>query len=134
RFDMEGRGRFGYAVTINGFTREFGPDQAATNRIATVARRVYYPAAPELDGRVLPVGFGVAVNPTPFENLASQVALGGKAKVAIFARRNIPATTPEWERDFLIVEEHLPAGTTLIEGSVTTTATSYDLADGVVTF
>jgi len=134
RFDMEGRGRFGYAVTLAGFTRDFGPDQAQTNRVATVARRVYYPAAPELDGKVLPVGFGVAVNPTPFENLASQVALGGKARVAITARRNIPANTPEWERDFLIVEEHLPAGTTLIEGSVSTTATSYDLADGALTF
>jgi len=134
RFDMEGRGRFGFAVTLAAFTREFAPDQAQTNRIATVSRRVYYPAAPELDGKVLPVGFGVTLNPTPFENLASQVALGGKARVAITARRNIPATTPEWERDFLIVEEHLPAGTTLIEGSVSTTATSYDLADGVLTF
>jgi tetratricopeptide (TPR) repeat protein len=134
RFDMEGRGRFGYAVTLTGFTRDFAPDQATSNRLATVARRVYYPAAPELDGKVLPAGFGVTVNPTPFENLASQVALGGKAKVAITAWRNIPPNTPEWERDFLIVEEHLPAGTTLIEGSVSTTATSYDLADGVLTF
>jgi tetratricopeptide (TPR) repeat protein len=134
RFDMEGRGRFGYAVLLSGFTREFGPDQRATNRLATVARRVYYPAAPELDGKVLPVGFGVAVNPTPFENLASQVPLGGKARVAITAWRNIPASTPEWERDFLIVQEHLPAGTTLIEGSVNTSATSYDLADAVLTF
>ncbi len=133
RFDMEGRGRFSYAVTLAGFTRDFGPDQSRTNRIATVTRRVYYPAAPELDGKVLPVGFGAAMNPTPFENVASQVALGGKAKVAITAWRNIPAATPEWERDFLIIEERLPAGTTLIEGSVNTTATSYDLADGVLT-
>src|SRR5205823_6056125 len=41
---------------------------------------------------------------------------------------------PEWERDFLIVEDHLPAGVTLIEGSVQTTASSYTLADGVLTF
>jgi prepilin-type processing-associated H-X9-DG protein len=134
RFDMEGRGRFGYAVSLTGFTRDFAPDQAPANRIAAVARRVYLPAAPELDGKVLPVGFGTALNPTPFENLASQVALGGKARVAITVRRNIPSSTPEWERDFLIVQEHLPAGTTLIEGSVNTTATSYDLADGVLTF
>src|SRR5262249_18022628 len=134
RFDMEGRGRFGYAVTLNGFTRDFAPDQSSTDRIATVARRVYLPAAPELDGKVLPVGFATAVNPTPFENHASQVALGGKARVAITAHRNIPPSTPEWERDFLIVQEHIPAGATLIEGSVSTTATSYDLADGVLTF
>jgi prepilin-type processing-associated H-X9-DG protein len=134
RFDMVGRGRYGYAITLSGFTRDFGPDQAPANRVATVDRRVYLPAAPELDGKVLPVGFGVAVNPTPFQNVASQVALGGKAHVAITAHRNIPPSTPEWQRDFLIVQEHVPAGTTLIEGSVNTTATSYELADGVLTF
>jgi tetratricopeptide (TPR) repeat protein len=134
RFEMEGRGRFGYAVTLHGFTRDFAPDQKNDNRRALVWRRAYYPAPPELDGKVLPTGFGTVVNPTPFENLATQVALGGKAKVAITAVRSIPGTTPEWERDFLVMEEHLPAGATLIEGSVSTSATSYELADGVLTF
>ena len=134
RFEMEGRGRFGFAVTLQGFTRDFAAEQKPANRVARVSRRVYYPAAPELDGKVLPTGFGVAVNPETFENVASQVALGGKAHVVITAHRNVPASTPEWERDFLIVEEHLPAGSTLIEGSVSTGATSYDLADGVLTF
>ncbi len=134
RFDMEGRGRFGYAVSLGGFTRDFAPDQKTQNRVAVVDRRTYYPAPPELDGKVLPTGFSAVLNPTPFENLATQVALGGKAKVAISATRWIPGTTPEWERDFLIMEEHLPAGATLIEGSVNTSATSYELADGVLTF
>ena len=133
-FEMEGRGRFGYAATLTGFTRDFKPDQNPMNRFAAIHRRVYYPASPELDGKVLNTGFGVAVNATPFENLASQVALGAKAKIAITAWRTIPSSTPEWEREFLIVEEHLPAGTTLIEGSVSTSATSYTLADGVLTF
>ncbi len=47
--------------------------------------------------------------------------------------RNIPANTPEWERDFLVVQEHLPAGTTLIEGSVHTQASSFELVDDVLT-
>src|SRR5262249_33892385 len=85
RFDMEGRGEFGYAVTLSGSTREFGPDQDRTGRVAWIDRRVYHPAPPELDGKTLPVGFGVAVNPTPFENLASQIALGGRAQVAVTA-------------------------------------------------
>ncbi len=51
---------------------------------------------PELDGKVLPVGFGVAVNPNTFENLATQVGLGGKAQVAVTACRNIPWNVPEW--------------------------------------
>ena len=131
---MEGRGTFSYAVTMTGFTRDFGPDQDRANRPAWVDRRVYWPAPAELDGKALPAGFGVAVNPSTFENVATQVALGGKARVGLTVWRNIPATTPEWERDFLVVEEHLPAGTTLIEGSVQTSASSFTLADGVLTF
>ncbi|HMF35108.1 MAG TPA: MG2 domain-containing protein, partial [Isosphaeraceae bacterium] len=131
---MEGRGTFSYAVTMTGFTRDFGPDQDRANRPAWVERRVYWPAPAELDGKALPAGFGVAVNPSTFENVATQVALGGKARVGLTVWRNVPATTPEWERDFLVVEEHLPAGTTLIEGSVQTSASSFTLADGVLTF
>ncbi len=131
---MEGRGTFSYAVTMTGFTRDFGPDQDRANRPAWVERRVYWPAPAELDGKVLPAGFGVAVNPSTFENVATQVALGGKARVGLTVWRNIPTTTPEWERDSLVVEEYLPAGTTLIEGSVQTSASSFTLADGVLTF
>jgi len=133
-FEMQGRGRFGYAVTLSGFAREFGPDQERRNRVAWVDRRVYQPAPPELDGKVLPVGFTVTVDQPTFENVASQVELGGKARVVLSIGRNIPQNMPEWERDFLIVEDHLPAGSTLIEGSVNTSASSYSLADGVLTF
>ncbi len=133
-FDIEGRGTFGYAVTLTGFTRDFGPDQDRANRTALIERRVYHPAPPELDGKVLPTGFGVAVNPTTFENKVTQIPVGGKAIVEITATRNEPGNRPEWEREFLVVEEHLPAGTTLIDGSVQSGASSYTLADGVLTF
>ncbi len=134
RFHIEGRGTFGYAVTLTGFTRDFAADQNFVNRTAFINRRVYQPAEPELDGKILPTGFGVAVNPTGFENKATQVALGAKARVALTASRNIPGNQPEWEREFLVVEEHLPAGTALIEGSVQSQASSFSLADGVLTF
>ncbi len=131
---MEGRGTFSYSVTMTGFTRDFGPEQDRNNRPAWVDRRVYWPAPHELDGKVLPSSFGVAVNADSWENTISQVALGGKGRVGLVVWRNVPDSTPEWERDFLVVEEQLPAGTTLIEGSVITSASSYTLADGVLTF
>ena len=134
RFQVEGRGTFGYAVTLTGFTRDFGPDQDRANRSAVLDRRVYLPADPELDGKTLPSGFGVAVNATQFENFVSQVAYGGRARVEVRAFRNLRPNEPEWERDFLIVEEHLPAGASLIDGSVQTSANLYTLADGVLTF
>ena len=46
----------------------------------------------------------------------------------------MPAGQPAWERDFLILEEHLPAGTTLVEGSVQSQAAYHELVDGVLTF
>ncbi|HEY2638051.1 MAG TPA: alpha-2-macroglobulin family protein, partial [Solirubrobacteraceae bacterium] len=45
RFAIEGRGTFGYAVTLTGFTRDFKPDQDRANRSALIDRRVYHPAA-----------------------------------------------------------------------------------------
>ena len=133
RFDVEGRGTFGYAVTLTGFTREFGPDQDRAGRTALVDRRVYLPAPPEYQGKPLPTGFAVAVNPATFENRVSQVAPGGRARVELNVARNEPNSLPDWERDFLVVEEHLPAGATLIEGSVETDADAYELADGTLT-
>ncbi|HWE40679.1 MAG TPA: alpha-2-macroglobulin family protein, partial [Isosphaeraceae bacterium] len=133
RFSIEGRGTFGYAVTLTGFTRDFAPDQAPVNRNALITRRVYLAADPEFEGKTLPTGFGVAVSPTTFVNKVSQVALGGKARVELDATRVYRSNVPEWEREFLVVEEHLPAGTTLIEGSVQSQAVAHSLADGVLT-
>ena len=37
RFDLEGRGTFGYAVTLTGFTNEFGPDQDRRGQLGEAA-------------------------------------------------------------------------------------------------
>lgn len=133
-FAIEGRGTFGYSVSMTGFTGEFGPDQTDEHRPARVVRRIYQPAAPELDGKTLPVGFGVAPGVKTFENLATATSLGGKARVNLTVLRYAKPGEAPWDRDFLIVEERLPAGTTLIEGSVQTSASSFTLSDGLLTF
>jgi TolA-binding protein len=136
RFDMVGRGHFSYAATLTGFTRDFQPDQDPRTHaaVAAIERRVIRPSTPELDGKALDTGFSVAVNATPFENLAKEVALGGRARVEIESHRIIADNTPLWDRDFLIVTDSMPAGATLIEGSVKTTASSYTVNDGTICF
>jgi len=134
RFRIEGRGTFGYSATMTGFARDFAPEQRRDGKPFLILDRVYSPADPELDGKPLPTGFGVAINPTTFTNKATQVAQGGRARVRIEAAQIIPTGRPAWEREFLVVEETLPAGTTLIEGSVQTTASSFHLADDVLSF
>ena len=134
RFHIEGRGTFGYAVALTGFARDFGPEQERAGKRSLIQERSYLPANPELDGKPLPTGFSVAINPTPFTNKVTQVAQGGRAKVRIVPLLAYSSNRPAWDRDFLVVEETLPAGTTLIDGSVQTSASSYSLADDVLTF
>jgi alpha-2-macroglobulin len=134
RFQIEGRGTFGYAVSLTGFARDFTPEQKQDGKRFTIQNRSYLPADPELDGKALPTGFSVAINPTTFTNKITQVAQGGRAKVRIFPSLRTFSGQPAWEREFLVVEETLPAGSTLIEGSVQTSAGSFTLADNVLTF
>ncbi|MFO0961048.1 MAG: MG2 domain-containing protein [Isosphaeraceae bacterium] len=132
--EIEGRGTLGYAVTLTGFTRDFKPDQDRANRSMLLDRRVYLASQPELDGQPLPAGFGVAVNATAFENKVSQVALGGRAHVSIQAHRIQRTGMPAWEQEFLVVRDRLPAGATLVEGSVQSQASYFEQADGMLTF
>src|SRR5262249_25526476 len=59
-FDINGRGTYGYAVTLTGFARDFGPDQDTNGKVFGIRRRVYWAPAPMLDGKPLAQGFSVA--------------------------------------------------------------------------
>jgi alpha-2-macroglobulin len=133
RFHIEGRGTYGYAVSMTGFARDFAPEQKGDGKRLRIHDRSYLPADPELDGKPLPTGFSVAINPSVFTNKITQVAQGGRAKVRITPAAYAIAGQPAWDREFLVVEETLPVGSTLIEGSVQTSASSYTLADNVLT-
>lgn len=134
KFDIEGRGSFGYAVTLSGFTRDFAPDQETRDRKFVIERRVYGPVAPELFGKVLPTGFSSVVNAQEFENKVTQVEQGGRAVVKLDAYRASNQAEAIWDRGFLVLEDTLPAGTTLIEDSVESEASYHTLENGVLTF
>ena len=134
KFGFEGQGTYGYAITLAGFTRDFKPDQDNRNRPFHIRRRVYTAGAPELDGKVLPAGFGVAIDPILFNNQVSQVPAGGRASIEIETARHDRPGRPAWEREFLILQDFLPAGATLVEGSVQSQAAHHELVDGVLTF
>jgi len=134
QFAIEGKGTYGYALTLTGFARDFKPDQDPHNRPFRISRRAYVASAPELEGKVLPAGFGVAVEPVIFGNPVSQVPLGGRASVHIEATRVDRPGLPAWEREALVLQDYLPAGATLVEGSVRSQAAHHELVDGVLTF
>ncbi len=134
RFQMQGRGQYSYTITMTGFSRDLGPFQNRRDVPFGIHRRAYLAAEPEFEGKTLPSGFSVAVNPKTFENHVKQVALGDRARIVIDTYRSVTPTEPVWERDFLVLEEHIPAGSTFVEGTVQTSAAHYELNDGVLTF
>ena len=128
-FDIEGRGTFYYAVTLSGFTRDF--PAAKEGRGVT---RHYLATAPEFQGRTLPTGFGVTTGSPSFENAATQVSRGGRVQVSVRPRGLLLEATRDRRETYMIVEEPIPAGTSLVEGSVRSRAEFHRLRDGVLTF
>ncbi|MHB1558945.1 MAG: alpha-2-macroglobulin family protein, partial [Isosphaeraceae bacterium] len=138
-FDIEGRGTFGYAVTLSGVTRDFtaarppaGRNAAAPGPAAAIRRRAYLAAPPELDGRPLESGFAWVVHATPFENRATQVGRGASVRVEVEADRL--ATGRGETGGPVVIHEYLPAGTSVVPGSVgSDTAVDWIISDGLLT-
>ncbi len=113
-FKMEGRGEFAYAATLRGFSPEL-KDPGGWS-YPWITARSYYHAPLEYRGR--PIG----VNSTsPVKKLES----GQRLDVLV-------STTGHWVNWYLIIEESLPAGTTLVEGSLQGNFSHYEIAPGKI--
>ena len=133
-FDIEGRGTYGYTATLTGFTRDFAPEQSAQGRPFLITQRTILAADPELDGRPLPSRFGVAVNAAYFENWITMAPRGGRARVRLDLAWSDGGNRPAWERDFTVLTDYLPAGASVVEGSVQSAASRVEQADGAIRF
>ncbi len=118
RFDVEGRANFGYGVQLSGFSRDYGPEQKAEGKFVTIESREWLAAEPEFEGVRLPTGFDSAVNPKTFRNLVTQLPVGGRARMSL-AVHSVPGQVRiDRADDPVIVEDTLPSGARLVEGSV----------------
>jgi outer membrane protein assembly factor BamD (BamD/ComL family) len=119
RFDVEGRANFGYGVQLSGFSRDYGPEQKPEGKSHTIASREWLAAEPEFEGILLPTGFSSVINPKEFRNRVTQIPVGGRARLSL----SVDSIPNRIRRDTLeepvIVEETLPSGARLVEGSVT---------------
>ena len=115
------------------------PATSAPTRTARTSRSASTAAStgrtrPSLDGTPLAQGFGVAVEPADVrEHRHAGRARRQGARSASRPTATSPRGQPSWERDFLVLKEYLPAGTTLVEGSVRSQAGHYTVEDGVLT-
>jgi uncharacterized protein YfaS (alpha-2-macroglobulin family)/outer membrane protein assembly factor BamD (BamD/ComL family) len=112
-FKMEGRGEYAYAATLLGFSADL-KDPASWSNPCILARR-YHHAPLEYRGR--PIG----VNSTsPVTKLES----GQRMDVWINLSHNY------WMNWYMVMEEPLPAGTTLVEGSLQGNFSRYEVTPG----
>ncbi|MCY2936051.1 MAG: MG2 domain-containing protein [Planctomycetota bacterium] len=133
-FDVEGRARFGYGIELTGFSRDFRLEQKPEGKHFMVRSRDILASDPELDGMRLPSGFGTVVNPSVFQNRVSQLLPGGKAKVQLHVSRTPDGNADAHSGDLVVVEESLPAGVRLVEGSITGTVLRTEQELGLLRF
>jgi hypothetical protein len=129
---LEGRGRPTFVAVLTGFARDLKPEGESTDRLS-FRRRVYKAAAPEYRGKPIRTGFRVLTHSyRPFTNEVSHLPVGQMTHVSVRVERRPLHGQPERERDFLIVREPIPAGTTVLEGSIEGTYEYYRVGDGEI--
>ncbi|MDP2898061.1 MAG: alpha-2-macroglobulin family protein, partial [bacterium] len=129
-FDMEGTGEYSYVVAMTGFSTEM---QHERRDKFYVDNRYYMPPSPEYKGRAVQTGFSVCRNYRFFRNIITQVGQGSVAIVEVDLQRSYDDRTPE-ENDYLILEESIPSGTTVLANSISGNFAYYTLGDGRITF
>jgi len=118
RFDVEGRARFGYGVQLSGFSRDYGPEQKPEGKYVTIKNREWLAAEPEFEGVQLPTGFSTVINAKEFRNRVTQLPVGGRARLSLTVSSAPNQVRPGSAEDPVVVEDTLPSGARLVEGSV----------------
>jgi len=134
RFELNGRGRFSYQCVLGGFVPS---DELKSTTSDWQITRYYRPAQKELDGRVVPRGFDVAVPNSyeQFRNELSNLPVGRRGLIELHVRRNqLPSNVIESRLPYLVVTEPLPAGTAVVENSARGGFERFDISPGAITF
>jgi len=108
-FKIKGRGQFTYALTLRGFSEQI--KDPGTLTALKLGNRFYYHAPLEYRGR--PIG---AASTSPLANAEIGQRISVKLELA-----------EKWRADqYMVVEEPLPVGAVLVEGSVKGSFRQYD--------
>ncbi len=132
RFELTGRGRFTYQCVLGG--------HIASNKIKSttknwIVNRYYEPAQRELDGEGVPRGFrAVAGAVKRFRNSLNNLPHGQRGVVEIQVERPKNTGGEPNRREYLVVTEPLPAGTKIVENSISGSFERYIMSPGEITF
>lgn len=129
---IDGRGEFSFSAVLGGFVP--AEKLKSTAQDWQVAR-FSEPAHRMLDGQVIPRGFDVLTGSyTHFRNPLTQLPVGDRAEVTIQVSRNDVRGTKDEQLDYLIIEEPLPAGTSVLRESIRGSFERFEVGAGSITF
>ena len=131
-FQLEGRATFSYSAVLSGFV---SADQIkATTKTWTVARR-YEPSQKILAGRTVPRGFDVVDGSyRSFTNPLTHLAVGNRGEVTLSPRRHLTSGSGAKPYDYLVLTEPIPAGCSILDGSIRGSFERYEIEPGQITF
>jgi len=125
-FAFAGRGEYAYAVTLSGFSRRFPhPDRVPKDVLRVYGREVSPPAL-EYKGRVVPAGFSVARDYNWFRNGTANQPVGAVIPVGVRVRRYDRSENAAGDRDYVVVQEIIPAGCRLLTETINGNHLAYD--------
>lgn len=131
--DIEGRGRFSYSAILTGFVPT--ESVASTADTSFVCQRNYEPAHLQLDGEVIPRGFGHLQHPfETFRSPFTQVPAGERGEVSISIWRHNTTNAANEHRDYLVYTEPLPAGVSVLTETIRGNFERYEIGANSITF
>jgi TolA-binding protein len=131
-FELEGRATFSYSAVLSGFVA--AEDIKSSTQTWTVSRR-YEPQPILFAGRPIPRGFDVVDGSyQPFTNPLTQLPVGRRAEITLSPRRHLSPSERNQNQDYLVLTEPIPAGTTVLAGSVRGSFERYEVQAGNLVF
>ncbi len=131
-FQLDGRATFSYSAVLTGFVA--ADKIVSTTKNWTVDRR-YEPANRMFEGRTVPRGFSVVDGSyRSFTNPLTQLPVGDRGQVTLSPRRHQTTGRSGEQYDYLVLTEPIPAGCTVLAGSVSGAFERFEIEPGQITF
>tara|TARA_R110002073_G_scaffold69905_2_gene173173 strand:- start:1750 stop:10116 length:8367 start_codon:yes stop_codon:yes gene_type:complete len=131
-FNLVGRATFSYSAVLTGFV---SADKIKSSTKQWTVSRIYEPAQKQIDGRDVPRGFDV-INGSyrSFTNALTQLPVGERGVVTLNPRRHYVTNRTGEKYDYLVLTEPIPAGCSVLDGSVSGQFERFEIEPGHITF
>ena len=132
-FEVRGNAELFFTATLRGFTPEVKAREVP--RRLSIRNHTYLAPGPVYRGQEIQGGFGILRGShKDWENTVEHLALGSITRARLRFYRTYDNDLSNLADEYLVLDVPLPAGTSLLEGSVHGSFADYEVRDGVVRF